>query len=156
MTFPAPAVQRTPIDPSRVVCLGPLPENLTFARVRPPIPRIVAPAPPSPSAAEQGQAFLQAQNLPLPHSPRHQRSPTQGSTSTLGSNYTVEETSRLQAEGAVIQPTVVVADERNSESSQENEMPRSPARIETGAELIHVPQVAEKRYSWEDDRRGSV
>jgi hypothetical protein len=23
-------------------------------------------------------------------------------------------------------------------------------RIEAGSELIHVPQVAEKRYSWED------
>jgi hypothetical protein len=29
-------------------------------------------------------------------------------------------------------------------------------RIEAGSELIHVPQVAEKRYSWEDQGGGSM
>jgi hypothetical protein len=28
-------------------------------------------------------------------------------------------------------------------------------RIDAGSELIHVPQVAEKRYSWED-QSGSI
>jgi len=29
-------------------------------------------------------------------------------------------------------------------------------RIDGGSELIHVPQIAEKRYSWEEDRGGSL
>ncbi|KAL2267786.1 hypothetical protein VTJ83DRAFT_5063 [Remersonia thermophila] len=204
LPLPSPSVQRTPIDSSRVVCLGPLPDNLQFPRARRSVPRIVAPAPAPSSPADEGQVYLQAQNLPLPRSPRRQRSPTQGSTSTLGSNYTVEETILLQTEGAPVQPTAVAGDEGNRSpvspispvspvspvsffppsvtvggdeqgrspvqlsvavggqdngESRDGDMPRTPRsmeRIEAGSELIHVPQVAEKRYSWEDDPRGNI
>ncbi|KAL2153391.1 hypothetical protein VTH82DRAFT_4546 [Thermothelomyces myriococcoides] len=113
MQLPGPAIQRTPIDSSRVT-----------------------------------------QGLPLPQPPGHRRSFTQGSTETLGSDYTVEEETRLRAAeslGAIPQTT----GQEHQHENQDQDIPRSPCsmgRIEAGSELVHVPQVAEKRYSWEEDR----
>ncbi|KAL2200682.1 aspartic peptidase domain-containing protein [Corynascus similis CBS 632.67] len=158
--LPAPAFQRTPIDPSRVVCLGPLPENVQLPHPQRSIPRIVTPGHPSavPGAdAEAGPAYLRAQNLPLPQLPGHHRSFTQGSTDTLGSDFTVEEETRLRAEDLTPQPQSMGPEHQRE--GQDHDIPRSPCsmeRIEAGSELVHVPQVAEKRYSWEEVQGGSL
>jgi hypothetical protein len=42
---------------------------------------------------------------------------------------------------------------QHEEGDDNDDMPRSPRsmeRIDAGSELIHVPQVADKRYSWEE------
>jgi len=150
MQLPSPAFQRTPIDPSRVVCLGPLPENVQLPRPQGPIPQIVTPAD---APAEDGRAYLRSQDLPLPQPLRHHRSLTQGSTDTLGSDFTVDEENMLRT---VDQVTMGQDHDRQG---HDHDMPRSPhsmERIEAGSELIHVPQVAEKRYSWEDQGGGSM
>lgn len=44
----------------------------------------------------------------------------------------------------------------SADTNDADDMPCSPCsleRIETGAELVHVPQVPERRYSWEDEGR---
>jgi hypothetical protein len=80
MQLPSPTFQRTPIEPSRVICLGPLPENVQLPRPRPPIPRIVAPDGHSPVAWIADSDPLE---LPLPRPLGHNRSHTQGSSDTL-------------------------------------------------------------------------
>jgi len=158
--LPSPAFQRTPIDPSRVVCLGPLPENVLLPRPQRSIPRIVTPSRPAtvPEAdAESGPAYLRSQDLPLPQPLRHHRSLTQGSTDTLGSNFTVEEETRLRTEDVL--PRLQTGGPEHQREGHDNDVPRSPCsmeRIEAGSELIHVPQVADKRYSWEEDQGGSL
>jgi hypothetical protein len=152
MQLPSPTFQRTPIDPSRVVCLGPLPEHVQLPRPQQPIPRIAVPSAPP---ADNGPAYLRSQDLPLPRPLQHHRSLTQGSTDTLGSNFTVDEHDRLQTD-EVARPQTM--GEEHHREGHDNDMPHSPCsmeRIDTGSELIHVPQVAEKRYSWED-QSGSI
>jgi hypothetical protein len=147
MQLPSPTFQRTPIDPSRVICLGPLPENVQLPH-RPPIPRLVAP---DSRPIEGGPSGPDSPELLPPDPSRHYRSHTQGSSDTLGSNFTVEEEHMLRL-GEMTRS-------RNQRPAQyghgeDDSMPRSPQsmeRIEAGSELIHVPQVADKRYSWEQD-----
>lgn len=148
MQLPSPAFQRTPIDPSRVVCLGPLPENVQLPRPQRSIPRIVTPGDP---AAEAGAAHLRPEDLPLPRTLGHRRSLTQGSTDTLGSNFTVDEEHMLRTDDVAGQQAST--GQEHDRQGHDHDIPRSPCsmeRIEGGAELIHVPQVAEKRYSWEE------
>ena len=160
MQLPSPAFQRTPIDPSRVVCLGPLPENVRFPRPQQSIPRIVTPGGGAPEGA--GLAHLRPEDLPLPRSlgTHHHRSLTQGSTDTLGSDFTVDEDHMLRTDPATTgpQPSTTTGQDHDRQG-YDHDIPRSPRsmeRIEGGAELIHVPQVAEKRYSWEDQSSGSM
>ena len=160
MQLPSPAFQRTPIDPSRVVCLGPLPENVRFPRPQQSIPRIVTPGGGAPEGA--GLAHLRPEDLPLPRSlgTHHHRSLTQGSTDTLGSDFTVDEDHMLRTDPAITgpQPSTTTGQDHDRQG-YDHDIPRSPRsmeRIEGGAELIHVPQVAEKRYSWEDQSSGSM
>lgn len=144
MQLPSPTFQRTPIDPSRVVCLGPLPENVQLPRPQRSIPRIVTPG----DAPAEGGPYLGPEDLPLPRSLGHHRSHTQGSTDTLGSNFTVDEEHMYG-----VDETAGAGPEHDRQAHDHDIQPRSPRsmeRIEGGAELIHVPQVAEKRYSWED------
>lgn len=42
---------------------------------------------------------------------------------------------------------------RQQDSDEDVETPRSPVRIDSGLEIVHVPQVAARRYSWEDERQ---
>ncbi|KAL1838693.1 hypothetical protein VTK73DRAFT_4260 [Phialemonium thermophilum] len=116
---PTPAFQRTPIDPSRIVCLGPLPENVPIPRHRPSIPQLLrseGPIPPADSppvattttAASQPAATPTTTTTPLhsipddiPRGPAHRRR----STETLGSDYTVEEENRIREEGPHTNPT---------------------------------------------------
>jgi hypothetical protein len=156
VTLPSPTFQRTPIDPSRVVCLGPLPENVQLPHPQRSIPRIVAPGDPPP---QSGPAYLRPEDLPLPQSLSHRRSQTQGSTDTLGSNFTVDEDNHLQPEvPEEMARQQSMRAEHDRQAHDHDTIPRSPRsmeRIEAGSELIHVPQVAEKRYSWED-QSGSI
>ncbi|KAK4140627.1 aspartic peptidase domain-containing protein [Dichotomopilus funicola] len=162
--LPSPAFQRTPIDPSRVVCLGPLPENVQLPRPERSVPRIVTPSTRRrevPVESEAGTAYPHSPDLPLPRSLNHHRSHTQGSTDTLGSNFTVEEETRLRTgenSGSSHHQLSGLGQEHQREG-HDHDIPRSPCsgeRIEAGSELIHVPQVADKRYSWEVDQTGSI
>ncbi|KAM7217047.1 Aspartic peptidase domain containing protein [Rhypophila decipiens] len=142
----SPAYQRTPIDPTRVVCLGPLPENVELPSQRAPIPRIFAP---DGRMVNPNLPVVQPRDQPpSPVSLKHSKSNGRGSNDTLGSNFTVEEENRLQGDGI---PSPRVRASRRTDD--DHDFPRSPhsmERIEAGSELVHVPQVAEKRYSWEE------
>lgn len=150
------AFQRTPIDPSKVVCLGPLPENVQLPRHNS-LPRLPAQDP---------------RNIPLPGAIQEGRH----SSDSLGSNYTEDEErivhemtrqeslSRLrshsQSESSRSgrrwrpQPSIQTQGHsirrHQSERTADPDTPRSQERIDPGTELIHVPQMAEKRYSWEE------
>ncbi|KAI5917113.1 aspartic peptidase domain-containing protein [Camillea tinctor] len=118
-------IQRTPIDPTRVVCLGPLPDNVRPSR--PPWPATFAlpPPPPVPSsssahpreAGDNGGGF-----------DRHSR--CLSTTDTLGSDFTIEEEARQQAA-------------------------RTLGRMGGFDDIVHVPQPAHRRYSWEEEEGGS-
>ncbi|KAK3323624.1 aspartic peptidase domain-containing protein [Cercophora scortea] len=144
--LPSPTYQRTPIDPTRVICLGPLPEGVELPNQQPPLPRIVAPS------NRMMEPISPLTSLPPGSSPhgglRHSRSSDRGSNDSLGSNFTVEEETHLGNPGISSQQG------GRQQRQSDDDFPRSPRsmeRIEAGSELIHVPQVAEKRYSWEQD-----
>jgi cbb3-type cytochrome oxidase subunit 3 len=128
------AVQRTPIDPSKVVFLGALPKNTRFSRHA--APQIVA--------NEDYQATGESSH-------RH------GSVDTLGSNFTVDEERRnvegssrrldLGTNGSSL--NAVIEDSQQNHSTDQPDTSRSRERINPGEDLIHVPQLAERRYSWE-------
>lgn len=160
---PAPAsFQRTPIDPSRVVCLGPLPGNVQL---------------PGPGAGTGLRIVTTGrQGLPAGMTAAGSRA----SVGSLGSNFTEEE--EEEEEGRVAEEmshhgsnlysksfnhTVASRMTRErpslptqSEEREEDDDSLDPkansddssesGRIDPGRDLVHVPQVAEKRYSWED------
>jgi hypothetical protein len=106
---------------------------------------------PGDPGAEAGLDHLRPEDLPLPQTLGHHRSHTQGSTDTLGSNFTVDEEHMLRTDEVPGQQLSTA--EEHDRQDHDHDIPRSPRsmeRIEGGAELIHVPQVAEKRYSWEE------
>ncbi|KAK0722105.1 aspartic peptidase domain-containing protein [Lasiosphaeria miniovina] len=148
MRLPSPTFQRTPIDPTRVVvCLGPLPENVRLPHHQS-LPQIVTPN----RQREKRRASTQppAGSTPpgaVSGSLKRSHSSARGSNETLGSNFTVEEENRLKEEEVTSQLST-----RDQDDSAFPRSPRSMERIETGSELVHVPQVAEKRYSWEPDQ----
>ncbi|KAH7167293.1 aspartic peptidase domain-containing protein [Fusarium sp. MPI-SDFR-AT-0072] len=128
------AVQRTPIDPSKVVFLGALPKNTRFSRHA--APQIVS--------DEDYQATDESSH-------RH------GSVDTLGSNFTVDE-ERRSAEGSSRRldlgtngssVNAVIEDSPQNPSTDQPDITRSRERINPGEDLVHVPQLAERRYSWE-------
>lgn len=162
VAFPLPQAtfQRTPIEPSKVVCLGPLPENVALFRQR------MIPASSGTNERSSTGPFSNAHHRP--------------STGSLGSNYTDEEdamveemtrqsimsASRTQGSQSGARPSTggnpvirTVLPPRTEE--EENVSPTSDksgagssssgGRI-GGNDLIHVPQMAEKRYSWEEER----
>ena len=190
-------IQRTPIDPThtQIVCLGPMPENVLLPgshhlRHSPTVPRIITP---------DGRLHLAEQYDPLAghinleddvDAPlRRSGSVTHGSNETLGSNFTVEEESRMNQVQLAVQRSAAAQQQTSpiSATSQhqylqqppqqrrrrerrerqeggddtsiprdEEDLPRSPRsmeRIEAGSELVHVPQVAAQRYSWEAETR---
>ncbi|KAF9770468.1 hypothetical protein IL306_011995 [Fusarium sp. DS 682] len=127
-------VQRTPIDPSKVVFLGALPKNTRFSRHG--APQVVS--------GEEYQAADESSH-------RH------GSVDTLGSNFTVEEerrsaggSSRRLDLGTTCSPTnAVIEHSQQNASTDQPDTSRSRERINPGEDLVHVPQLAERRYSWE-------
>ncbi|KAK4204897.1 aspartic peptidase domain-containing protein [Triangularia verruculosa] len=182
MRLPPPSFQRTPIDNSRVICLGPLPEHIELPTQRPPPP----PTPTTRIFNSDGQPIEDVSPIsptsPLPLPPGrlggHYRSETNGSNETLGSNFTEEEGEILTR--AVSNPVAAPEQRQRQQPRQrisrqeaqrrppprrisllqprggadeEEDMPNSPQsmeRIEGRDGLIHVPQVADKRYSWEE------
>ncbi|KAG5952687.1 hypothetical protein E4U53_000193 [Claviceps sorghi] len=154
----AASYQRTPIDQSRVVCLGPLPENIQLS---------------GHDAADRLRIVtMGAHGLPFGAVAPGRRT----SVVSLGSNFTEEEEERSAEE--ISQRSALVRRMTHqsltgymmtdapplpaqSESLATNEESPNPqaanshdssesGRIDPGRDLIHVPQVAGKRYSWED------
>lgn len=128
------AVQRTPIDPSKVVFLGALPKNTRFSRHA--APQILS--------DEDYQATDESSH-------RH------GSVDTLGSNFTVDEEKRsaegssrrldLGTNGSSV--NAMIEDPPQNPSTDQPGFSQSRERINPGEDLVHVPQLAERRYSWE-------
>lgn len=148
---PPTNLQRTPIDPSRVICLGPLPENVQLPRHHPSLPRLLLP--------DGGARNPRLTTMSPPQHPPQQPAPSahhhRPSTSTLGSDYTFEEEIQLRNQTDISQNGYMrhQLDEIPVEE-RSNDYPKSPAsleRIDGGSELVHVPQLADKRYSWEED-----
>ena len=178
--------QRTPIDPSRVVCLGPLPDNFQlphqaslpeirgFVRqeTRPPIDssRVVCLGPlpnsvqlPHQTSLPEIRGFARQETGP----PSNHSNPATYED-TLGSNYTEEEDrlaelmtmasqygQQQQQQQGTRWPLETQGLQRTQYSSSNMspyaDTPQSHGRID-GTEFIHVPQPAERRYSWEEER----
>jgi hypothetical protein len=127
-------VQRTPIDPSRVVFLGALPSDARFSRN----------AMPQSASDEHRQAtneFLHGND----------------SSDSLGSNFTVDEegqsaeepTRRLDLGTNGSSIGAVIANPQQAHPADQSDTVRGSERINPGEDLVHVPQLAERRYSWE-------
>ncbi|KAI0484711.1 acid protease [Xylariaceae sp. FL0804] len=115
---PQPSFQRTPIDPARVICLGPLPNNVSLPGSQP-----------GSRAPNVSGHRLSALHSP-PFAPMHRREST---TETLGSNFTIEEEARVFATGTPTNnPTL--------------------GRMDGFEDIVHVPQPARRKYSWEEER----
>ncbi|KAI0106264.1 aspartic peptidase domain-containing protein [Nemania sp. FL0031] len=113
-----PPIQRTPIDSTHVVCLGPLPDNVRLPH------QLMMQRPPA----------AQSHGNPLPTMPTiasENPSRRHSTADTLGSNYTLEEEARV----------AVTRDNRTAFG-----------RID-GFDIVHVPQMAHRRYSWEEEER---
>jgi hypothetical protein len=113
---PQPSIQRTPIDSTHVVCLGPLPDN-----VRLPHQLII-----------QGAPTVQGHDIVPPRMPTIQSenpSRRHSTTDTLGSNFTLEEEARVVPQAGT----------------------SAFGRMD-GFDIVHVPQMAHQRYSWEEER----
>ncbi|EXF85652.1 eukaryotic aspartyl protease [Colletotrichum fioriniae PJ7] len=119
--------QRAPIDPSNIVCLAPLPENVSL---------------PEPEAFPPPLAYSQGTNLAVPEDLTAHRL----STDTLGSNWTEFEEELMAQDNLTRQ--VSLPDEERSQQAESNSL-RSLQRLD-GSEFIHIPQMAERRYSWEN------
>ncbi|KAF4974397.1 hypothetical protein FZEAL_8696 [Fusarium zealandicum] len=130
-------VQRTPIDSSNIVFLGPLPENVRFSRHEP--PRL--------AINQGGEDDTTTKEL---HDGQRR-----GTLDSLGSNFTVEE-EEWKAGNMNEQMNLVIhgsfADLQSTRPAAEPGTPHSQERIDASMELVHVPQLAEQRYSWEEER----
>ncbi|KAI0525762.1 aspartic peptidase domain-containing protein [Xylaria bambusicola] len=118
VSVPQPPIQRTPIDSTNVVCLGPLPDNVRFPH------QMMVQRPPG----------SQNHDLVLPTMPTiasENPSRRHSTADTLGSNFTLEEEARVAA--------VTRGD-------------AACGRID-GFDIVHVPQMAHRRYSWEEEER---
>lgn len=129
-----------------MVCLGPLPENVQLPQPAAPAPRIVSPdgrtvaeavTTTSTTAAATGEATASSQGRGT--NGRRRRM----STDTLGSNFTVDE--EWQAQHDVSRHASL----RHDADVPIPPTPNSAERIDA-SELVHVPQLAERRYSWEE------
>ncbi|KAF2965216.1 hypothetical protein GQX73_g8364 [Xylaria multiplex] len=115
VSMPQPPIQRTPIDSTHVVCLGPLPDNVRF-----PHQLMMQRLP----AAQNHDIVLPTMPTIASENPSRRHS----AADTLGSNYTLEEEARVAAT-------------REDTTAFE--------RID-GFDIVHVPQMAHRRYSWEE------
>ncbi|UKZ59939.1 uncharacterized protein TrAtP1_001227 [Trichoderma atroviride] len=142
------ACQKTPIDPTHIECLGNLPENLESLRHSIMLAQIV-----SQENRDGDGDFTPRFNADC-HLSDH----------SLGSNYTEEEDRMMQEMSR--QATFSMARSHRGTLSAENTQERSgeqylsqdimdseslqaEERID-GNDIVHIPQMAEKRYSWED------
>ncbi|KAI0132238.1 aspartic peptidase domain-containing protein [Xylariales sp. AK1849] len=123
---PVPTFRRTPIDPSKVVCLGPLPSN-----IRPPNPhRMLVPRPIGPD----GHVFALST---IPSAAESRRASTADS---LGSNFTVEEEAQILEDV----PHPGTADLGASRGPWEDDEPEPTSAVSAGtldgSDLVHIPQ----------------
>ncbi|KAK2055447.1 eukaryotic aspartyl protease [Colletotrichum caudatum] len=128
---PLPTHRRAPpMEFTNVICLGPLPANFTLPAppARPPIPPPPAPPPAIP-------------DIIIPQVLAANRA----STDTLGSNWTEFEEELIAQE--MTRQESLREEARNQ--ALDSGSPRSLHRLD-GTELIHIPQPAERRYSWEN------
>lgn len=114
-------IQRTPIDPSKVVCLGPLPENIQL-RGQPSLPQIVGP---------DGTKL----NPPSFNSEQHYEY-----ESTLGSNYTEEE-ERMREYQSQLQTS-----QQQSQSSGSHPLSQTYASEELPSPDEQTPWLQEHQY----------
>ncbi|KAL7949922.1 acid protease [Trichoderma barbatum] len=140
--------QKTPIDPTNIVCLGKLPDNLQSLRHSIMLAHIVS---------QENRDSIDS------FTPRF-KAEFHLSEQSLGSNYTDEE-ERIMHE-VTRQATFSLARSKGDESHDqpaeergedhsfdlETNSPHSSRGEERmdGNDIIHVPQMAEKRYSWEE------
>ncbi|CRK41381.1 hypothetical protein BN1708_001758 [Verticillium longisporum] len=110
---PSFGFQRAPIDPSKVVCLGPLPGNVSLPGYSPD-PRL--------------------RGLDVPRS------------STPGSNWSPGNTAVSSNRSESYEQQQQQANRGGSGTLPEHQ------RIDADLEMVHVPQMAERRYSWEEER----
>ncbi|CAK7224164.1 hypothetical protein SBRCBS47491_005455 [Sporothrix bragantina] len=151
----APAVRhvRTAIDPTRVVCLGPLPEGVVVPVT---VTTPVSPATPNiPPPTSDEAPLLRNQPSSLGSGSISSPSVTE-MDSTLGTNYTLEEEARLlamkqQAEQGKMEAAIQASakEEKKKEEAVGTTEAAPAERIDAGFDLVHVPQLAERRYSWE-------
>lgn len=142
------ACQKTPIDPTHIQCLGNLPENLQSLRHSIMLAQIV-----SQEDCNSDNEFTPRFNADC-HLSDH----------SLGSNYTEEEDRMMQemTRQATFSLTRSRRDPCSAEHTQERseeqytshdivdpEFSQAEERID-GNDIVHIPQMAEKRYSWED------
>ncbi|KAH7160288.1 aspartic peptidase domain-containing protein [Dactylonectria estremocensis] len=142
---PVRVPQRTPIDLSKIVYLGPMPGST-----------------PEPRPRSAQETRIRSESIDV--APRGH-----GTSDTLGSNFTMEEAARfaLRLQGLPEQSgsgdgrPVRLHDglvsgpgspKGRSRSMSQPDAMQSQGRITLGTELVHVPQMAEKRYSWEEER----
>ncbi|KAL8298626.1 hypothetical protein RB597_006622 [Gaeumannomyces tritici] len=136
----------------RKVTASPIPEDPADARHLRIPPRLAASVPSSspglhtaspPRSAGDPRFNLRIDpGLTAPPTPGVRR----GSADTLGSNFTVEEQEEEWKQVEFTrQQSLRIAGTPTSPSSFE--------RFDPAAELVHVPQVPDKRYSWEEDKR---
>jgi hypothetical protein len=115
-------IQRTPIDSSHVVCLGPLPDNVRLPH------HLMMQR--NPGAQLHGISLPPMPPIPqMPPILSENNSRRQSTADTLGSNYTLEEEARVAAT---------------------REAAAAFQRID-GFDIVHVPQMAHQRYSWEEE-----
>ncbi|KAI0206461.1 aspartic peptidase domain-containing protein [Astrocystis sublimbata] len=137
-----PPIQRTPIDTTEVVCLGPLPDNIRFPH------QLMMQRPSGPQGPDHG--------LPtMPTIPSENASRRHSTADTLGSNFTLEEEEARVAEVQFDAPApdTQLANTQTTTNTQAATTQASDnqavGRID-GFDIIHVPQMAHRRYSWEE------
>lgn len=145
---PPAVAQRTPIDLSKIVYLGPMPGTTREPR---------------PHSAQE----IRKRTDSIDAAPNGQNG--QNTYDTLGSNFTMEEAvrfaSRLQGSPVQSRPGQLRSNRPDdirlpgtgsprghSRSMSQPDTPGSHHRINPSTELVHVPQMAERRYSWEEER----
>lgn len=166
--------QRAPIDSDNIVCLGPLPGNISLPSLSPkhlqfqpqnprPAPKVTKEKDTSivwPTAGPMSpiqQDPLLHDSSPLPpyqspvapiftrehslHAHKHQsedrhpeRDPRRRSTDSLGSNFTVEEEARIQAQ--IVRNLSMLGQER----------------VGGEGDIVHIPQPSARRFSFEYDQ----
>lgn len=177
--------QHPPIDTSNVVCLGPLPENMQMPGQQP-IPRILGPVGPIPqqpntlarnrtSMTESlGSNFTEeeeermnematmqsyeqnqhhrvyhpngpATHLDTEHIQRQYSNSSSDATPTAGQGHT--QTPRIDQGHSRIDSGAEIV--HVPQPVRNREVESNDGRIQAGSELIHVPQLPDKRYSWE-------
>ncbi|KAI0965643.1 aspartic peptidase domain-containing protein [Xylaria arbuscula] len=124
-----PPVQRTPIDSTNVVCLGPLPDNVRFPH------QMMVQRPP-------GNLTYDIVLPTMPTIASENPSRRHSTADTLGSNFTLEEEARVAATVAATGVDTARVDTTRGDTT-------AFGRID-GLDIVHVPQMAHRRYSWEE------